>query len=99
MSAMFNAFTPAQNAGCRERALAAASEKISSAERRALLATCRWIEADGTDDEGEARINVDQADREVKAACELYERVRRGSATGHELLGLLGEAGQRRKRT
>ena len=88
---MAHAFRPDQSGQSRERALAAASERIRSARRSALLATCGWIEAEGTDDEVHAREAMDRADREVTAACELRERVDRGSATAHELLGLLRE--------
>lgn len=64
-------------------------EAIRSARSRALLATCRWILAVGTDEKAEACKNMDCADHELSAAGKLYERANRGLATGHELLGLL----------
>jgi hypothetical protein len=98
MSQMSDALRPGQDARSRERALEAAREKIRSAGRKALLATCRWIEAEGTVDEVGARRTMDQADRDLNAACELYERVDHGSATGHELLMLLRERRDRREK-
>lgn len=92
---MPHASRPGEEARSRERALAEARERIRSARSSALLATCRWIEAEGTDDETGTREAMDRADREVNAACELHERVERGSATAHELLGLL--RGRRRE--
>jgi hypothetical protein len=94
---MPDAFKPGQDARSRECALEATREKIRSVRRKALLATCRWIEAEGTVDEVRAWKTMDQADREVNAACELYERVDHGSATGHELLVLLRERRDRRE--
>ncbi len=95
MSGMPDASRPDQDA--RERALAMASERIRSAGRSALLATCRWVVAEGTGAEVAARNAMDRADGEVIAALELYERVRGGSATGHELLGLLRDGRDLRK--
>ena len=99
MSEMPDAFKPRQDARSRECALAAARERIRSARCGALLATCRWIEAEAADDEVGAREAMHRADREVNAACELYERVDHGSATGHELLVLLRERRDRRGRS
>lgn len=81
-----------QNARTRQRALEAAGRRIGSARRKALFATCRWIMVEGADGEVEARESMDQADQELNAACDLYERIVRGSATGHELLGLFRES-------
>lgn len=81
-----------QDARTRQRALEAAGRRIGSARRKALLATCRWIMAEGADGEVEARESMDQADQELHAACDPYERIVRGSATGHEHPGLLRES-------
>ena len=66
---MADASRPDQSGQSRERALTAASERVGSARRSALLATCGWIEAEGTDDEVHAREAMDRADHEVTAAC------------------------------
>lgn len=81
-----------QDAKKRQRSLEAAGRRIGAARRKALFATCRWIMAEGTDGEVEARESMDQADQELHAAGDLYERIVRGSATGHEHLGLLRES-------
>jgi hypothetical protein len=81
-----------QDARTRQRALEAAGRRIGSARRKALFATCRWIMAEGTDGEVEARKSMDRADQELNAAYDLYERIVRGSATGHEHLELLRES-------
>lgn len=70
---------PQEDTRSRARALAAARERIRSARSSAILATCRWIEAEGTDDEAGTLEAMDRADRELNAACELHERVERGS--------------------
>ena len=66
----FNQSRPDKEAAARERALDAAREAIRSARSRALLATCRWIVAEGTDDEVDARKAMDQADHDLNAARE-----------------------------
>lgn len=76
----------------RQRALEAVGRRIGSARRKALFATCSWIMVEGTDGEVEARESMDRADQELIAAYDLYERIVRGSATGHEHLELLRES-------
>lgn len=85
----------AANPEWKSRDITARASGWRSARSKAFFATCRWIVADGTAGEVEAPESMGRADQELNAAYELYERIVRGSATGHELLGLLRERRER----
>lgn len=91
MSEMSDRTRPGPEAGTRERALGAARAKIRRASEAELLATCRWILAEGTDREADAHREMNAAERKLAAARNMHERVRLGSATAHELVALLRE--------
>lgn len=75
--------------GSTARAAAAAEAMVRAAWTGALFATCRWIHADGTHDEAEAHKQMRLADDALDEARRLLDRVRRGTATSHEIIRLL----------
>lgn len=75
--------------GATARAAVAAEAAVRAAWSDALFATCRWICAEGTDDEVEARERMRLADEALDAARNLRDRVSRGTATSHEVVALL----------
>ena len=74
------------------RAMEAADRLVQKSSHAALLSTCRWINAEGTNDEQEARRMMEVAEEKLAAAVERRDRLRRGAMTGHELLQLVHEA-------
>ena len=70
-------------------AVQAAEFHVQLARKRALLATCHWIEAEGTVGELDALKRMNQAEDRLNDARGLHGRVIGGLATGHEIVALL----------
>ena len=71
------------------RAMEAADRLVQTCLHAALLSTCRWINAEGMNDEQEARRMMEIAEEKLAAAIDRRDRFRRGEMTGHELLQLV----------